>query len=189
MGKRIKLNNMDLNLLSKEPKPKKIFISYSRQDVTYKDELREHLSLLSHYNAISEWACEDIEAGEWDKQIQSELQKADILIYMVSASFIASSYIMDMEVARGIEIIKNDPNNRIMCVLVKECAWRHWSSLEKEHNKFKKAPDKDITNFQFLPYHKKDREFILSLEQWGRGEYEPRNVAYSQIIDQIKKII
>ena len=43
------------------------------------------------------WACDEMVAGKWDKQIQTELEEADIIVYMVSHNFMSSEYIMEKE--------------------------------------------------------------------------------------------
>ncbi|WP_299436628.1 COR domain-containing protein [uncultured Aquimarina sp.] len=178
-----KLNSLEMSLLDRSSKVKNVFISYSRKDVDYKDELRVHLAPLVRYDTITEWACEDIRAGKWDEQIQTKLQEADLIIYMVSANFMASDYIIDNEVKIGIEMAINDPSKKIMCILVKECVWRSWALLEKN---FKETNSADLSQFQFLPYHKKNgEEKILSLEEWGAEDTKPRSVAYRDIVGKI----
>ena len=186
--KRKKLNNMDLNLLSEEKLPKKVFISYSRKDVDYKDELRTHLALLNKYDVIRDWACEDIQPGEWNPQIQTELEKADIIVYMISANFLSSEYIMDKEVKKGIELVEQNKNKHLICVLVKSCQWQNWSLLDSKFGS-EKTENMDLSRYQFLPYHKDNgEEKILALEQWGRKDYEPISVAYTAIVNQITRL-
>ncbi len=170
-------------------KMKKIFISYSRKDTSFKDELKTHLSLYTRYGAITEWDCDQMLTGEWEAQIQTQLKEADIIIYVISANFMSSAYIMEEEVKKGIALVESDPlkSKKIMCVLARECPWRHWSALEKIAKE-----EMDITRYQILPYHpnKDDKgtivsREILALEQWGRLHYEMPSVAYKDIAEKI----
>lgn len=178
-------------------KMKKIFISYSRTDTAFKNELQTHLSPYSRYGAISSWNCDQMRAGAWHAQVQRELAEADILIFMISPHFMASDYIMEKEVKKGIDLVNADPaqQKKVYGVLVRECAWRNWPVLVAMADAQGKPAGEtvpDLTNQQLLPYHPyKDaagtiiRRELLALEQWGRLQYEMPSVAYRDIADKI----
>lgn len=196
--KPIKLDNLTLNLLGMvNQKLPKVFISYSRKDLEYKDELKTHLSILERYDLLKAWSCEEIQAGTWDSQIQTELEEADVIVYMVSQNFMASGYIMEQEVAKGIKMAQENPEKKIICVLVRNCLWKRWSFMEE---KFKDVLEKDgkevfstdLSKYQFLPYHQYKnqegvavREEIVALEEWGRYPYHVSSVAFTQVADRI----
>jgi len=162
---------------------KKIFVSYSRKDIKFKNNLLTHLKPLEKYSLITAWDCSKIRAGEWDEQIQTELEQADIMVFMVSANFMASDYIIDNEVEKGIKLAKNDPSKKIMCVLVRECIWNKWPILDEN---FKGDGSSDLSRFQFLPYYNSiEEESILALEDWGIGDLKSVNNAYKQIVEKL----
>ena len=169
---------------------KKIFISYSRKDKKFKDDLKTQLKILERYCVAKAWSCEEMNAGEWDEQIQNELKESDIIIYMVSDNFLASDYIMDKEVNIGIELVKNNPNKKIICVLVRECSWDNWQFLADNFSA-DGSSENTLGKYQFIPWHifnnKKndEREELIALEQWDREGYEVRSVAYKQIVNKI----
>lgn len=173
---------------------KKIFISYSRKDKKFKDDLKIQLKVLERYCVAKAWTCEEMNAGEWDEQIQNELNESDIIVYMISDNFLASDYIMDKEVNVGIEMVKNNPNKKIICVLVRECSWDSWQFLSDNFSG-SGAVQNTLGKYQFIPWHifnnKKDdeREELVSLEQWGREGYEVRSIAYKQIVSKILETI
>jgi formylglycine-generating enzyme required for sulfatase activity len=81
----------------------KIFISYSHNDETLKNELIKHLSILKRQGVISIWQDREISPGtEWDKQINDNLKTADIILLLVSSDFIASEYCDGVEVKTAI---------------------------------------------------------------------------------------
>lgn len=182
-------------LKNKNNTMKKVFISYSRQNLSYKESLKKHLSILERYGLLKAWSCEEIKAGEWNQQIQQELEDSDIIIYMVSAEFMSSNYIMNDEVKKGIELVKKYPHKKIICVLVGVCQWQRWSVLEEIYNSSKDESGKfsmNLSQFQFLPYHQYKneqgipiREEIVALEKWGRHPYDVVNEAYNQIVSKI----
>jgi hypothetical protein len=171
-------------------KMKKIFISYSRRDVDFKDELKRHLGILSVFDIVDIWSCEEITLGTWNNQIQKELEDSNIIIYMLSANFFSSPYILEREVQNVIEGKKG--NKKILCVIVSE-----FVNLDKIEDLLSKniITDKQkailaLKTFQYLPYGKEfnnvtkqNEEKIMSLKQYSNGnEIE---VALKQIVSKI----
>lgn len=79
-----------------------VFFSYSHQDEELRDELEVHLSLLKRQGTIDAWHDRRITAGqEWEGAINENLEQADIILLLVSPSFIASDYCWNKEVQRA----------------------------------------------------------------------------------------
>src|SRR3954454_20240504 len=84
--------------------PISLFYSYSHKDEALRKRLETHLSLLQNEGVISGWHDRRIAAGtEWDGAISENLDKAGIILLLVSADFLASRYCRDVEVARAME--------------------------------------------------------------------------------------
>jgi hypothetical protein len=82
----------------------RIFFSYSHKDEALRDRLDAHLSLMKHQGLIEGWHDRRITAGnDFAGNISDELERADIILLLVSADFIGSSYCMDIEMARALE--------------------------------------------------------------------------------------
>ncbi|MHC0066526.1 GUN4 domain-containing protein [Nostoc sp. UIC 10890] len=82
----------------------KLFFSYSHKDELLRDELAHHLSTLRREGVISTWHDRRILPGqEWDRQINDNLNTADIILLLVSSYFIDSDYCWDVEVKNAIE--------------------------------------------------------------------------------------
>ena len=82
----------------------KVFYSYSHQDEELRDELAKHLDPLHRQELITEWHDRKIGPGtEWEGQIDIHLNEADIILFLVSADFIASDYCYDVELNRSME--------------------------------------------------------------------------------------
>lgn len=181
-------NNKGLN------KMKKIFVSYSRKDADYRDVLRQHLNMLTIFDITDNWACEDITIGKWDEQIQKELLDSDIVIYMLSANFFSSSYIREKEVLEVMKQMKENPNKKILPIIVSE-----FVGLDNLKRLIQNPTDVqtamlDISNHQFLPYGNvwnhltnQNEEKIISLEEHRKNQ--SLNSALKQICDEILKVI
>lgn len=84
--------------------PVRIFYSYSHADEALRKELETHLAVLKRQKLITGWHDRDIAAGErWDDEIKKELERADIVLLLVSPSFVASEYCWDHEMERAIQ--------------------------------------------------------------------------------------
>jgi hypothetical protein len=84
--------------------PVELFYSYSHKDEKLRDELAVHLSLLQRQGVISAWHDRNISAGsEWAKEIDQNLNSAQIILLLVSANFLASDYCYSIEMQRAIE--------------------------------------------------------------------------------------
>jgi formylglycine-generating enzyme required for sulfatase activity len=82
----------------------KLFFSYSHRDEDLRDQLAEHLSGLKRRKVISEWHDRKIGAGtEWAKEIDINLNAADIILLLVSSAFINSEYCWGVELERAME--------------------------------------------------------------------------------------
>src|SRR5438132_1153332 len=91
-------------MVSELKKPIEIFFSYSHKDQALREKLETHLTLLKREGLISSWHDRKIIAGtEWSGEIDAHLNTAQIILLLVSADFIASSYCSDIEVARAME--------------------------------------------------------------------------------------
>src|SRR5262245_23088941 len=82
----------------------KLFFSYSHKDEALRNELVNHLQILTRQGVISSWHDRKILPGdEWDHHIHAQLATADIILLLISADFIASDYCLDTEVKIALE--------------------------------------------------------------------------------------
>ena len=69
----------------------KLFYCYAREDKVLRDELDNHLSLLKRQHQITSWSDREIIPGtNWEKEIDTQLNSAHIILLLVSASFLPS---------------------------------------------------------------------------------------------------
>lgn len=86
----------------------RVFISYSHRDESFRKELETHLKILQQRGLIDVWSDRDIDAGDdWRQRIDDNLERADIVMLLVSADFNASDYCREMEMKRALEREKN----------------------------------------------------------------------------------
>ena len=131
------LLNFDHTINSKNAVPKKLFISYSKKDIAYLNDFKKHLSPLIHNNDLITWDDKNIIPGEeWDERIVRELNEADIIIFLVSADFLATDYILNKEVKTAI-LRHERKDTRVIPVIIRKCMWK-----EMEFSKLNALPRK-----------------------------------------------
>jgi hypothetical protein len=81
-----------------------IFISYAHEDEALLEQLHRHLSSLSQPGRITTWHDRELVAGsDWAEGIDAQLERADIILLLVSADFINSRYCYHVEMKRALE--------------------------------------------------------------------------------------
>ena len=102
---------------------KKVFISYAHKDEEYKDELKTHLIVLQRLGKIEIWDDRAIDAGdEWRPEIMKALESADIILMLISSSFIASDFCYVTELGRALE--RHEAKTaRVIPVIIRSCEW------------------------------------------------------------------
>jgi hypothetical protein len=104
-------------------KPVTAFVSYSHVDAKLKAELITHLTPLKRLGIISTWNDQEIKAGdEWEKAITSTLAKADLVLLLISADFIASEYCYTKELTSALDRHKAK-KAVVIPVILRPCLW------------------------------------------------------------------
>jgi tetratricopeptide (TPR) repeat protein len=81
-----------------------IFISYSHQDDDWREKLDVHLANLGRQGKIRSWHDHAIEAGvERDAEISSQLEKAKIILLLISPNYMASDHLYNQQLKRSIQ--------------------------------------------------------------------------------------
>ncbi len=175
---------------------KKIFISYSKKNIEYKERLVEHMRLLKVFDIADSWDDSRLaENGgkEWHDTIQKELEESDMIVYMLSIDFFNSSYILNHEVAN---ILNKQHGKKILCVLV--CDFANIFELSKNipYNQSRSnysLGTLELNNYQIAPY---DYDFdnqtgnkYKSSKPLCRWEVNTRDSAYAQIVHTIDTIL
>lgn len=101
-----------------------VFISYSHADTAYRDQLQKHLASLRRQNLVEAWHDGQILAGdELDPVISRNLERADVILLLVSSDFINSDYCYSREMTRAFERHATG-DARVIPVIVRPCDWQ-----------------------------------------------------------------
>ena len=101
-----------------------LFVSYSHADEEAKNDLLKHLEPLRRLQIVKAWHDRMLKPGEdWGKKISENLEKADIILLLVSIDFINSPYCYDIELERAIERHTNG-ESVVIPVILRSCMWK-----------------------------------------------------------------
>ena len=101
-----------------EPNPLKLFIVYAHKDLEAKDELITRLGPLKNEGLISSWHDNEILSGDkWRDDISNNVGDSDILLYLASASSLAS---VNCNMTLGIVL---GENVRPIPIILEACEW------------------------------------------------------------------
>ncbi len=139
-----------------------IFVSYAHEDEDLKKELDKYLKVLKRSAKVRIWNDRQLIAGqEWDDAIMSELEKADIILLLISVDFNASDFIWDKELAAAMR--RHEAGTaRVVPIILRKCEWSR------------------------LPYAK-----LQALPRDGRPvlDYPNRDDAFTEIAEGIERLV
>ncbi|HKG14500.1 MAG TPA: COR domain-containing protein [Pyrinomonadaceae bacterium] len=101
----------------------RVFVSYTRRDERLRKRLEVNLKLLKRAGLIETWQDRDIEAGEeWREKIDENLERADIILLLVSDDFLASDYCYEIEMRRALELHEGK-KARVIPIIARPVNW------------------------------------------------------------------
>lgn len=112
--------------------PIQLFISYAAADEGLAIELEKHLALLQRSGVLRAWSTRKIGAGEdYRDAIDRELERADVIVFLVSADFLASDYLYDREMRVALRR-HEEQRATIVPVLARPCDTQDlsWNKLD-----------------------------------------------------------
>ncbi|MFC1713188.1 TIR domain-containing protein [Candidatus Poribacteria bacterium] len=130
--------------------PPTVFISYSHKDEKWKDRLLPQLKVLQQQGRIVIWDDRKIDAGDqWYDEIGQAVDRAAVVVCLISADFLASDFVTKEEVPHLLERRERD-GMIIIPVLLHECLWETVTWVEKT---------------QMIP---RDGRCVSSFRSWNR---------------------
>lgn len=100
-----------------------IFTSYAHEDEALKTEMDKYLKVLKRSGKIDTWNDRVLMAGEeWDKTIMDELNKANIILLLVSVDFNASDFIWEKELTEAMRR-HEEGSACVVPIILRKCQW------------------------------------------------------------------
>jgi parallel beta-helix repeat protein len=99
-----------------------IFVSYSHADTRWLNELDPHLKGLSLHARVERFDDRQLFGGDdWNAEVKAALDRADIILLLVTANFIGSEYIQRVELPTALKR-RQENGSVVVPVLVQDCA-------------------------------------------------------------------
>ncbi len=110
-------------MTTESQKPLKLFYCYAREDKALRNELDVHLSSLKRQNLLTSWYDGELSPGsEWEKEIDTQLSAAHIILLLVTPHFMASNYCYGIEMKRALERHKAG-TARVIPIILRRTFW------------------------------------------------------------------
>ena len=101
----------------------RVFYSYSHEDRELRKDLSRCLAPLVQRNKIVEWYDRDIEPGaDWAHEISERMDSADLILLLLSQSYLASEYCFGIEADKALARLKRG-EAKVVPILLKPCLW------------------------------------------------------------------
>jgi hypothetical protein len=100
-----------------------LFFSYCHKDEHLRDRLEVGLRTMKRQGLIDVWHDRRIAAGgDFDDRIKKELERADVILLLVSPDFIDSEYCYGVEMTRAMER-HGAGEARVIPIILRPCDW------------------------------------------------------------------
>jgi len=125
-----------------------IFISFVPEDEDFLRDLEKHLSTLRRNGFITLWSKRQVVPGvDWAKEIDQQIEQASLILFLVSADFLASDYYNQVAVKRAMELQKAGQVS-VIPILLRSADWRdaafgHLRPLPSNEKAIATWPDRD----------------------------------------------
>lgn len=120
-----------------------VFISYSRNDKRYLEELHAQLAFYIRSGLVNAWDDTNILPGaKWHDEINKAIQAAKVAVLLVSADFLASDFIARKELPPLLQAVEHD-GTTILCVILRPCLF---SDTELAQYQTINAPSNPLSN-------------------------------------------
>ena len=108
--------------------PISLFYSYSHKDSSFRERIEKTLKLLEENAGLKQWSDRSIRPGEHiSDAIKQNLEKSDILVFLISSDFLASEACKEEWIYAG-QLARHGNKVRIPIIL-KECAWQDYDDM------------------------------------------------------------
>lgn len=108
--------------------PLSVFCSYAHADKRLREDVEKSLAQVKREGLIEEiWSDREILPGEaFAEVIDDRIEESDLILFLVSRNFLASSYCMGVEVERALER-KDSDGAQVIPIILRDCDWRNAS--------------------------------------------------------------
>lgn len=132
-------------LMGDKPTPRRVFISYSHDDEPFRKALERFLQPMVQDGSIALWSDEAIVPGDdWEEEIQREMSRADLVLLILTANFLASDYCTGVEMPAFFRRRQKE-GLRVIPLLFSACLWQRHEWIPRV--KMLPSPDRPVASW------------------------------------------
>jgi len=147
----------------------KLFVSYCHDDEYLQEEFRKHCSALVRNKRIGIWYDRCILAGELlGESIDDNLLSSDVVVLLVSSSFINSDYCVNKEYQTA-KLMHSEGTARLVPIIVRECDFDF----------------DELSKFNIAPRDAKP----VNPPNAGRSDVTLRDTGWTKAINELKRVL
>jgi len=135
---------------SQTTSPLPVYISYVESDEELRLKLEKHLVMLKRQGLISTWHSRQASAGlDKDDEVNNNINKARLILLLVSQEFIASDYCYEKEMTNAMDHHAKG-TARVIPILLRDADWRYTpfgnlQALPRDYKPIASRKDQDST--------------------------------------------
>jgi hypothetical protein len=156
--------------------PIEVFISYAEDDERFKKQLEAHLTPLKREGIIRPWHSQQAQVGQAQgrkQEIANHIDSAQIILLLMSPSFLASDQLYDDEMTRAIKRQESGDAVRVIRITVRHIDSGNPDDLDSPD----KTPLQKLQKLQGLPRNGRPIEAWRSTDEaWAMIAQEIRQV-------------
>jgi CheY-like chemotaxis protein len=143
-----------MSLVDTPINPVEIFCAYSHEDEKLRIKLEKRLTLLKQQNLVTIWHDRIISPDkEWEDEIDAHLDTAQIILLLISPSFLGSEYSYGIEMKRALERHEQG-EARVIPIILRPVYWQ-----ETPISKLQALPS-DAEPITSSRWHNQDEAFL-----------------------------
>ena len=104
-----------------------VCITYSLEDQEWQEKLAVQLEVLENFGVLEPWTDQGaygvIEIGEMRRQMRDAMDRAAVVILLISANYLKSPFVRDEEIPQLMRQ-KSEEGVRVIPLIVRPCPWQ-----------------------------------------------------------------
>ncbi len=180
--KLLTINSFQMILDKKIDRPLNVFVSYSHDDLALQQELKKHLMPLVRSERIEVWIDNMIPAGDdWNETILTNLRQSDVVILLLSANFVSSNYIWNIELKETWKL--KQEGKLVLPIYGKEFFYHDLQFKTLDNQKV------NLGDFQFIPKNNEKDDRVEAINVEAINSWDNKDKALSKVVGIISDAI
>lgn len=154
----------------------KIFCSYSHRDERLREQIEDYTVSLRRDGFVTIWSDRCIQPGkERRREIDENLETADIVLLLISNDFLVSAYCYNIEMTRALER-RRESQVQVLPVILRHCDWKSAKVGVGEHQIA-------LGDLEAIPLRGAEKR-LVPIESW-----QHRSEAFTAVAEALRGVV